>query len=73
MRKNIPAARRFFFEGIFLRIDLDAPALVAHVNEHGLAHLAVRGDAPGDSDFGVFDQFAFFKFRAGFARRRCQA
>ena len=42
-------------EHIFLRINLDAPALVAHVNEHGFAHVAVRGDAAGEGDFAAFD------------------
>ena len=41
-------------EDIFLRIDLDAPALVAHVNEHGFAHVAVRGDAAGHGHFAAF-------------------
>src|SRR5205085_3208817 len=29
-------------QNILLCINLDAPALIAHVNEHGLAHLAMR-------------------------------
>ena len=41
-------------EDIFLRVNLDAPALVAHVNEHGLAHVAMRGDAAGERDFAAF-------------------
>ena len=45
-------------EDIFLRINLDAPALVAHVNEHGFAHVAVRGDAAGDGDFAAFGVIA---------------
>jgi hypothetical protein len=42
-------------EDVFLRVALDASALVAHVNEHGFAHVAVRGDAAGDGDFAAFD------------------
>ncbi len=45
MRENV---KLLVAEDIFLRVSLDAPALVADVNEHGLAHVAVRGDAPGD-------------------------
>ena len=60
-------------ERIFLRVNLDAAALVAHVNEHGFAHVAVRGDAAGDGDFGVLGQFAAFKFRARLARADVRA
>ena len=45
----------FVAENIFLRINLDAPALVADVNEHGFAHVAMRGDAPGQRHFAAFD------------------
>ena len=51
VRENAPL---LVAEDIFLRINLDAPALVAHVNEHGFAHVAVRGDASGDGDFAAF-------------------
>ena len=37
-------------EDVLLRVGLDASALVLHVDEHGLAHVAVRGDAAGDGD-----------------------
>ena len=60
-------------ESIFLRVNLDASALVAHVNEHGFAHVAVRGDAAGDGDLGVLGQFAALKFRARLARAECPA
>ena len=35
---------------LLLRIDLHAPGLVAPVDEDGLAHVAMRGDAPGDGE-----------------------
>ena len=54
VRENVPTARRGFFEMIFLRVNLEPAGLVAHVNEHGLAHFAVRGDAPGDGHFAAF-------------------
>ena len=41
-------------EDVFLRVNLDAPALVADVHEHGFAHVAVRGDAAGERDFAAF-------------------
>ena len=65
VRENIPASRRLFFHGIFLRVNLDASALVAHVNEHGFAHLAVRGDAPGDGHAMAFGQRAGIEAAAG--------
>ncbi len=40
-------------EDVLLRIDLDAPALVPHVNEHALAHVAMRGDAASDGRLRV--------------------
>ena len=45
---------RLVAEDIFLRVNLDAPALVADVHEHGFAHVAVRGDAAGERDFAAF-------------------
>ncbi|MGA2685369.1 MAG: hypothetical protein ABSF51_09985 [Verrucomicrobiota bacterium] len=45
--------------------------MVAHVNEHALAHFAVRGDAAGDGDFRAVVVFAaFIFFASGFARFR---
>ena len=41
-------------ENIFLRINLDPPGLVAHVNKHAFAHVPMRGDASGDRDFAAF-------------------
>ena len=35
-------------EDVFLGVDLDASALVAHVDEHAFAHVAMGGDAAGD-------------------------
>ena len=55
VRENIPL---LVAEDIFLRINLDAPALVAHVNEHGFAHVAVRGDAAGHGHFAAFGVMA---------------
>ena len=45
----------FITQDIFLRISLNASALVTHINEHGLAHLAMRGNASGQRDFAAFD------------------
>ncbi len=42
-------------EDVFLGVDLDAAALVANVDEHGLAHVAVGGDAAGERDFTALD------------------
>ena len=44
----------FVAEDVFLRVNLDAPALVADIHEHGFAHVAMRGDAPGERDFAAF-------------------
>ncbi len=55
-------------QNIFLRVTLDAAALVAHVNEHGLAHVAMRGDAAGHGNFAAFDVIAA-RPGAGFAGR----
>ena len=52
-------------EDIFLRVNLDAPALVADVNEHGFAHVAVRGDAAGERDFAALGVM-FARVLAGF-------
>ena len=41
-------------EHILLRIDLEPPALVADVDEHALAHVAMRGDAAGQGHFAAF-------------------
>ncbi len=65
MRENVEL---FVAQSVFLRVNLDASALVAHVNEHGFAHVAVRGDAASDGNLGVFSQFAALKFRARVAR-----
>jgi hypothetical protein len=42
-------------QDILLRVSLNAPALVADVNEHGLAHVAMRRDAPGQRHFAAFN------------------
>ncbi len=55
-------------EDVFLRVDLHPPALVADVEEHGLAHVAVRGDASGERDFAAFGVL-FARVPAGFAGR----
>jgi hypothetical protein len=55
-------------EDVFLRVNLDPPALVAHVEEHGFAHVAVRGDAAGERDFAAFGVM-FAGVPAGFAGR----
>ncbi len=39
---------------VFLGIDLQSAALVAHVDEHALAHIAVGGHPAGDSHFAAF-------------------
>ena len=57
---------RVIAEDVFLGIALDAPALVAHVNEHGFAHVAVGGDAAGHGDFAAFHIVAA-RLLAGFA------
>ena len=44
----------FVTEDILLGIDLEAPGLIAHVDEHAFAHVAVRGDAAGDGHFAAF-------------------
>ena len=59
----------FVAENIFLRIHLDASALVADVNEHGLAHVAMRGDASGERHFAAFDIICA-RGVAGFRRRK---
>src|SRR4026208_1365509 len=41
-------------EGLFLRVNLDAPARVAHIHELAFAHVAMGGDAPGDFDVLAF-------------------
>jgi hypothetical protein len=65
MRKNIP---QIIAQDIFLGIDLDAPALVAQINEHGLAHFTVRGNPSGDGNFAAFGVIVVSLF-AGFRRR----
>ena len=40
-------------EHVLLRIDLEPPALVAHVDEHALAHVAMGGDAAGHGHFAA--------------------
>ncbi len=45
----------FVAEHVFLGINLDAPALVLDVDEHAFAHIAMRGDAPGERDFAALD------------------
>ena len=49
--KNV---KLFVAEDVLLGVYLDAAALVAHVNEHGLAHVPVRGDTPGHGYFAAF-------------------
>jgi hypothetical protein len=44
----------FVTENIFLRISLNASALVFDINEHAFAHVAVRSDAPGERDLATF-------------------
>src|SRR5436190_11507363 len=58
----------FVAENILLCIDLQTPALVAHVNKHALAHVAMGGNAAGDCYLAPFDIVAA-RFRA-FLRRR---
>src|ERR1035438_3571561 len=55
-------------ECVFLRVTLDASTLVTHVNEHGFAHVSMRGNAAGDGNFRVLGQRAAFKFRARLTR-----
>ena len=62
MRKNIEL---LVAENIFLRVNLDASALIAHVNEHGFAHVAVRSDAPGHGHAMAFGQRAGIEAAAG--------
>src|SRR5262245_17514286 len=52
MREDVPL---LVTDDVLLRIDLDVSTLVAHIDEHALAHVAMRGDAPGDSDLTAFD------------------
>ncbi len=56
-------------QDIFLRVSLDASALVADVNEHGLAHVAMRGDASGQRHFAAFNVIVARRL-AGFRRRK---
>ena len=58
----------FVAEDVFLRVNLDAPALVADVHEHGFAHVAVRGDAAGERDFAALGVI-LARVGAGFAGR----
>src|SRR5947208_17090959 len=41
----------FVPQNIFLRIDLEPPGLVAHVNKHALAHIPMSRDPAGNSRF----------------------
>ena len=66
MRECIP---QIVAQNIFLGINLNASALVAHVNEHGFAHFTMRGDASGDGDFTAFGVI-FSRIGAGFGRRK---
>ena len=59
----------FVAENILLRVSLEPPALVADVNEHGLAHVAMRRDAAGQRRFAAFDVI-FSRGIAGFRRRK---
>ena len=52
-------------ENVFLRVALDASALISHVNEHGFAHVAVRGDAASDGHAMAFRQRAGIEAAAG--------
>ena len=65
MRENVEL---LVAEDVFLRVNLDAAALVAHVNEHGFAHVAVRGDAPGHGHFAAF-RVIVARLLAGFRGR----
>ena len=60
--------KRLVAEDIFLRVDLHPPALVADVHEHGLAHVAMRGDAAGERDFAALGVM-LARVLAGFSRR----
>jgi len=54
-------------KNVFLRINLHPPALVADVEKHGFAHVAMRGDAAGERDFAALG--ILFRGRAGRFRR----
>ena len=41
-------------QDIFLRVHLDTAALVAHIDEHAFAHVAMRSDAARDGDLAAF-------------------
>ena len=66
MGKYVPL---FITEDIFLGVNLDAAALVAHIDEHALAHVAVRGDAAGHGHFPAFSVI-LPRPGAGFGRRK---
>ncbi len=66
VREDVPL---LVAQNIFLRIDLDAAALVAHVNEHALAHVAVRGDAAGHGYFAALGVI-LTRIGAGFGWRK---
>ena len=44
----------FIAKNVLLRINLDAAGLVLDVDEHALAHVAVRRHTPGEGDFAAF-------------------
>ena len=67
--KVLENMKLFVAQNILLGVSLDAPALVADVNEHGLAHVAMRGDAPGERDFAAFGVIGA-SHSAGFRRRK---
>ena len=74
MCENIPL---LVAERIFLRVNLDASALVLDVDEHAFAHLAMSGDASGERDFATFDvigsRLSAFVFRRKFIGKRVDA
>ena len=41
-------------QNVLLRVHLQTPGLVAHVNEHALTHVPVSGDPPGNSNLAPF-------------------
>ena len=61
-------AERLVTKDIFLRVTLDAPALVAHIDEHGFAHVAVRGDAAGYGNLAALGVISA-RLGAGFGGR----
>src|SRR5205807_2342995 len=54
-------------ERLLLRVNLDAARSVLEVHELALAHVAMRGNAPGNFDVVAFLQFARDIFRSRLA------